>query len=189
MTTGMDDWSEISRRMADGDSDAFVQVYEACYEQVLKAAQRYTGGDLDTAKDIVQEVFLKLMRSMRPMPDERQLRGFVRVTTKCVALDFLKGERRRSGTLRKFSEGHSEGHVVTECAESLDQLSARILWLTEQLQSLSADQRQLLDWRYRLGWTLESIGRRLGLKSGAIDGRIRRVLQQLKRQSEECDDD
>jgi RNA polymerase sigma-70 factor (ECF subfamily) len=184
MTTGMDDWSEISRRMAAGDSDAFAQVYEACYEQVLKGAQRYTGGDSDAAKDIVQEVFLKLIRSMRPMRDERQLRGFVRVITKCVALDFLKAERRRSGTLRKFSEGHG----VAESAEPLVQLSARIYWLTEQLQSLSEDQRQLLDWRYRLGWTLESIGSRLGLKSGAIDGRIRRVLQQLKRQSEECDD-
>lgn len=101
-----------------------------------------------------------------------------------LRLDFLKAERRRSGTLRKFSEGHG----VAESAEPLVQLSARIHWLTEQLQSLSADQRQLLDWRYRLGWTLESIGSRLGLKSGAIDGRIRRVLQQLKRQSEECDD-
>jgi RNA polymerase sigma factor (sigma-70 family) len=77
---------------------------------------------------------------------------------------------------------------VAESAEPLVQLSARIHWLTEQLQALSEDQRQLLDWRYRLGWTLESIGSRLGLKSGAIDGRIRRVLQQLKRQSEEGDD-
>jgi RNA polymerase sigma factor (sigma-70 family) len=184
MTAGMDEWSEITRRMAAGDSGAFVQVWDGYHELVLRTAQYYTGGDTDASNDIVQEVFLKLIRSMRPMSDERQLRGFVQLVTKCAALDWLKAERRRIGTLRKFSEGLPG----TESAESLIQVSARIRWLTEQLQVLSADQRQLLDWRYRLGWTLEAIGSRLGLKSGAIDGRIRRVLHQLRERSKESED-
>ncbi|MCH8316763.1 MAG: sigma-70 family RNA polymerase sigma factor [Planctomycetes bacterium] len=44
---------------------------------------------------------------------------------------------------------------------------------------------QLLLMRHRFGWTLKRIGDALGLKPGAVDGRIRRVLTKLRRRAKE----
>jgi DNA-directed RNA polymerase specialized sigma24 family protein len=45
--------------------------------------------------------------------------------------------------------------------------------------------QQLIHWRYRLGWTLQRIAETVGLKPGAIDGRLRRALERLRLRAEE----
>jgi DNA-directed RNA polymerase specialized sigma24 family protein len=48
---------------------------------------------------------------------------------------------------------------------------------------------QMLLMRHRFGWTLQQIGTALGLKAGAIDGRLRRLVGALRRKArEELDD-
>ena len=83
-----------------------------------------------------------------------------------------------SGTVLKSSDAEN-WHAENQ---------ARLLWVEEQLQEVSPELRQLIDYRYRLGWTLRQIGERLGMKAGRVDGRIRRYLQQLRVKAEETYD-
>jgi len=57
------------------------------------------------------------------------------------------------------------------------------------LQSFPADTRKMIALRYRMGWTLQQIGNWFGLKTGTIDGRIRRAVEQIKTQAERDYDD
>lgn len=57
--------------------------------------------------------------------------------------------------------------------------------LERELQALNDRDVQLLLMRHRFGWTLKRIGDALGLKPGAVDGRIRRVLTKLRRRAKE----
>ncbi len=38
--------------------------------------------------------------------------------------------------------------------------------------------------RHRFGWTLQDIGRALGLSPGAVDGRLRRLVRTLRKRKD-----
>jgi len=42
--------------------------------------------------------------------------------------------------------------------------------------------------RHRFGWTLQQIGAALGIKPGAVDGRLRRLVGGLRRRAQEESD-
>ena len=46
-------------------------------------------------------------------------------------------------------------------------------------------QVRLLTMRYRFGWTLQRIGAAVGLKPGAVDGRLARLVAALRRRAQE----
>ena len=59
-----------------------------------------------------------------------------------------------------------------------------MIWLEKQLLTLPPDTRKMIGMRYRLGWSLKRIAQRFGLKTGAVDGRIRRAVVQLRNRAE-----
>jgi RNA polymerase sigma factor (sigma-70 family) len=188
-TTGdePDAWFDTTLRMSQGDRDAFLAFYDAFFDFMLQVAKRSTGRDEQTCLDLVHDAMLKAMRCMKPIPNEPQLKAFVRVLTQRIALDFLRREHRHAQLIHRWGVAQGSQELVSqehEPAERIDE-QARIAWLTAQLQVLDTDQQRLLDWRYRLGWTLQSIAFRLGLKTGAVDGRIRRAVERLRLLSEE----
>ena len=67
---------------------------------------------------------------------------------------------------------------------------ARMRWIEEQLQQLPAELISMISMKYRMGWTLRQIGEKFGLKTGAVDGKIRRAIEGLKaRALEEFEDE
>ena len=52
-------------------------------------------------------------------------------------------------------------------------------WIEEQLQQLPSDLQSMISFRYRWGWSLKRIAERFGLKTGSVDGRIRRAIEKL----------
>jgi len=57
---------------------------------------------------------------------------------------------------------------------------ARLAWVEEQLQQLPEELVSMISLKYRMGWTLRQIGEKFGLKTGAVDGKIRRAMEELK---------
>jgi len=57
-----DDDARLLRAYADGDDDAFAQLFERHYDRVYRLAYRYAGNAAD-AEDLAQRVFLKVMRA------------------------------------------------------------------------------------------------------------------------------
>ena len=68
-------------------------------------------------------------------------------------------------------------------------LCERLEWLRRELAALDDPQTRLLVMRYRLGWTLQRIGSALGLKPGAVDGRLGRLTAALRRRAQETIDE
>lgn len=170
-------WADLSRRIASGDSAAFEQFFEAYFQFTLVTAQQATGRDTQTCLDIVQESMLKLMRCLKPLGGQKELNAFVRVVTRSVAYDWLRKETRRQRAVVGL-----EGPPRNNPQQTVDE--DQIRWLEEQLRSLDPQLRQIIDWRYRWGWTLQAIASQLGLQPGAVDGRIQRALKKIRQQAE-----
>ena len=172
-------WADLSRRIASGDSAAFEQFFEAYFQLTFDTARQATGRDTQTCLDIVQESMLKLMRCLKPLGGQNELNAFVRVVTRSVAYDWLRKENRRQ---RALSRLEPKQQAVQEQKSLADE--EQLIWLEQQLRTLEPQLRQIIDWRYRWGWTLQAIASKVGLQPGAVDGRIQRTLKKIRQQAE-----
>ena len=178
-----DDALKLTTLMAAGDPAAIEQFYECYFDLMYREAYRATNGDESTCLDVVQDSLLKILKCLRPMNSFDQLKSWTRKVVRSVAIDLLR--KRRSQMQRDVHKGN-ETSKVNGFDES-DLIHARIIWLEEQVDLLDDDSRRLLTLRYKLGWTLQRIADRLGLKPGAVDGRIRRLVDQLRQRAEAND--
>jgi RNA polymerase sigma factor (sigma-70 family) len=166
--------------MARGDREAFRTYYDAHFELMLVESKRCLGRDEQTCLDIVHDAMLKAIRAIKPLANRGSTAAWSRLLVRSVAYDWLRRNRRQreltheaDDTLNLIDRGERRPFPEID-----DQ--ARMLWIEENLRRLPADVQRMVDWRYRLGWTLERIGRQMGLKPGAVDGRLRRAIDELK---------
>jgi RNA polymerase sigma-70 factor (ECF subfamily) len=174
----VDDARRITTAIASGDPEAFARLYEARFEFVYAAVRRRTGLDEAACLDIVQDAMLKVIRRMKPLPDQAALDAWLRKVALRTAYDHLRREKRLAR--RKEAAGEPEGDAPGADPERLD-------WLRGELNALDRATADLIDLRFRAGLTLSAIGRRVGLSPGAVDGRINRALRAMREAAAEED--
>lgn len=165
---------QLTSAIASGDTEAFSRFYEAWFVTVLTEARVASLRDEQFCLDIVQETMLRVIRGLKPINDHEHLRRWLRVVVQSCCIDALRRERRRR--VRDRSAAAPDAHAAPRGDD-------RIPWLLAQLDELDAEQRRLLDMRFRFGWTLRRIGAVMGLREGAVDGRINRALLSLRRRA------
>ena len=170
---------DLTRKVAANDWEAITLFYRKYFDAMYQTAQCLTGRDEATCLDIVQDAMLKAIRSMREFENQDQLASWTRTVVRSVAYDLLRRESRQSARDRQAGQSASD-HDVDWHVER----QARLRWIEEQTAAMDPQQQKMFHLRYRLGWKLKRIADHFGLKSGAVDGRIRRMVNRLKRQAE-----
>src|SRR5690606_17132373 len=131
----------------------------------------FTRWDEAFCMDVVQEAMLRVIRSIPALETPEAFGAWVRRATLSAAYDLLRAERRRERRQRRAAKPE---------AAPRDEEDERLALLRAQIEALEPDAWALLRLRFDLGWTLSRIGERLGLKPGAVDGRLTRVQRRLK---------
>lgn len=176
------DAGQLTRAIASGDAGAFAVLYENRFDRCYAIARRSTGLCEADCLDIVQDAFLKITRSIRPIDSEAALDAWLARVVRSCAWDHLRRERRlrdRQGAAARERAG----------LPSAGEIDGRLDALRRELSGLDRATRELLELRYRGRMTLAAIGRVVGLKPGAVDGRIRRAEAALRTRLEEATDD
>ena len=174
------DWRAVSAQIAGGDADSFGKFYDAFFDLMYREARRLTGRDENTCLDIVHDSMLKAIHAMKPIDEFAGLQRWTRTVVKSVAYDWLRKERRQvAGPIEPESEPAGLDPTTTD-VETL----ARLSWIEEEMQNADPGLQRLFSLRYCFGWTLQRIANHLGLKTGAVDGRIRRAIEQLREKAE-----
>ena len=182
MPTTTLDAGKVTRAIVSGDPDAFAVLYEHRFDLLYRVAQRSTGLCEADCLDIVQDAFVKIARSIKPIDSEPALDAWLTRVCKSCAWDHLKRERRLQRRQRRGSRDERAPAAPGEIDERLAEL-----W--SAMGGLDKATRELLELRYRAGLTLGAIGRLVGLKPGAVDGRIRRAESALRASLQETTDD
>lgn len=164
--------ANLSRRLASGSPDAVATLHRVWFARCVGLVERMTGIDEAAAMDVSQDVLLKAATSMPIFENDRVGEAWLRRVLVNRARDHLRSELRRKRreaavVARRGTEGRSDDAM-------------EIGVLQDRLARLEEDAADLLRRRFVLGWTLQRIGRELGLGPGAVDGRIRRALLALK---------
>ncbi|QOV90278.1 RNA polymerase sigma factor [Humisphaera borealis] len=175
---------KLSAAIADGDGRAIEAFYRRYFDRLYGWARRFTRRDEAFCLDVVQESVLRIVRTIRCVEAEPQLLAWLRLVVQTTAYDLLKASRRRE---RRESEVHPtarEPHGPSADESAMEQEQTE--WLRRQIDALDPGLSRMIDLRYARGWTLARIGQAFGLTPGTVDGRLRRVLGQLRSSAEEA---
>ena len=179
-----DEWAvRVSRGVAKGDRGALSELYEAWFDKAYNAARRATGGRGEAlCMDVVQESFIRVIRSMQRVNSEAQLAAWMQRVVTSAAYDILRKEMRLA---RREREGaKSEG---TADPERVDE--EQIEWLARELVKLEGEEREVMELRHRFGMTLREVGGKLGMGTGAVDRRVTKVVERMRERGREVFDE
>ncbi len=178
----------LTEAIASGNTEALATFYRQWFDTMYAQARNASGRDESFCLDVVQDAMLRVIKSAPPMESDDDLRRWLRVVVQSCAYDRFREEARRKAREQRAVAMRGSNNSNTEVGAEEDTVD-RLRWLERQLQSLDDRDVQLLLMRHRFGWTLKRIGQTLGLKPGAVDGRIRRVLSKLRRRAKEQSDE
>ncbi len=162
--------------------------YRAWFDTMYAQARSASGRDESFCLDVVQDAMLRVIKSMPSMASSDDLRRWLRVVVQSCAYDRFREEARRKAREQRAVAVRPSNNSNSEVGADQNTVD-QIRWLESELQSLEDSDFQLLLMRHRFGWTLKRIGQTLGMKPGAVDGRIRRVLRKLRRRAKEQSDE
>lgn len=176
------DLAALSRAIARGDEAALAALYELWFDRALSlagAATRRTPLSSEAARlDIVQDAFIRVIRTIRPMATSQDVERWLARIIKTTALDHMRRESRRLARERRRPTDHAPP-PPTDPNDAAD-LAERIAWLRARLEDLTEEERSLLGLRFGHGSTLDEAGAAAGITGHAAHGRLRRALDKLR---------
>ncbi len=169
----------LTRAIAQGDTEAFGAFYETWFDRMLAMARSVSRRDESFCLDIVQDTMLRVVRYLKPLPSEKSLANWIARAVLTTTIDRLRKDNRRPAREREAA-----GRLLEEGGERIAD-EEQIGWLRAQLEVLPERDQQLIRERFHHGRTLQETGAAVGLSGHAAHGRIRRIIERLRRAAKE----
>ena len=171
--------TELIRRMAEGDRQAFASFYDKHARQVYPLILRIVRGPADAA-DVLQEVFWEAWQSAASYdPGRGSPEAWIFMRARTRAIDRVRSVRRRGETFvapvdeRVAAAAADPGGDAAERAEDRDLVLSALSRLPEA-------QREVIELAYYGGLTQTEISERLKQPLGTVKTRIRLGLERLR---------
>ncbi|MEM9405207.1 MAG: sigma-70 family RNA polymerase sigma factor [Acidobacteriota bacterium] len=170
---------ELARRTADGDREAFAQVFDEHAPIVLGVLHRILRRR-DVAEEVLQDAFLQAWRKIDNFDPQRgTLRSWLVTMARSRALDHLKSSKARGA--REERVGKYETPTVEEAVGTKElELSENRLRVRRALDSLPAEQREAIELAYFGGLTHSQLAARLEAPLGTVKSRVKLGMTKLK---------
>jgi RNA polymerase sigma factor (sigma-70 family) len=162
-----------------GDRAALAEFYERWFDPCYAMARSLTRRDESYCLDVVQEVMMRVIKGLKPLESEGQLRGWMTRAVHSTVVDMLRRETRRA---RREEEPRPKSGTAAPLEEQL-------AWVNARLAELPGGDGALLALRVAQDRTLDAAGASEGISGDAAHGRIRRAMGKLKLWAKEVGDD
>jgi RNA polymerase sigma-70 factor (ECF subfamily) len=162
-----------------GDRDAAACLYQRHIDRVHRICGRVVL-DPSQALDCVQEVWLKVFRSLGRFRCQRSFAAWLNAVAANTAIDYYRRSRRQANRV-DIDDPQVESLAADEQAagEPLDDLLVQRR-IREALEEISVSQRTAFVLRYYEDVPLPEIARILGCREGTVRTHIRRCLLALR---------
>jgi len=176
---------DLMARIAKGDDDAFEILVNRHQISVLNLICRFIG-DRTQAKDLAQEVFLRVWQSARSYEPKAKFTTWIYRVTANLCLNELKSARRKrwfpfhrsdKDTENSVEETSSDGSPT---AEDLLLARERSRQITDALQSLPSNQRMALVLKRYDDLSYQEIAQILGCSVSAVESLLVRGKRNLQ---------
>jgi RNA polymerase sigma-70 factor (ECF subfamily) len=173
--------AQLISRCQQGDQDALKEIFNQYHRKVYRIAYGVVR-QREEAVDIVQEVFIKLFRSIHQFRGKSQFYTYLYRMTMNTSIDHT----RKMKKVAPLSMDENEGFQLSDDAERrpdriLDhkELEVRVKWAMDQL---SPDQKAALIFREVEGLSYQEIAEATGASIGTVMSRLhygRKKVQEL----------
>jgi RNA polymerase sigma-70 factor (ECF subfamily) len=172
---------ELHRRISSRDRAAFDELYGRYARQAYGVALRVTAQDL-IAQEVVQDAFLALWRAPEAFdPARGAFRSFFLSLVHHRAVDAVRREERlRRRTERATNLEPATGEDPAEDVVEDAYLRVRRKEVRDALETLPAEQRQVLEMAYFGGLTQARIAEQLGIPIGTVKTRTLAAMRKLR---------
>jgi RNA polymerase sigma-70 factor (ECF subfamily) len=158
-----------------GNRLAQKELYDTYSRKMMGVCLRYAGGDRETARDLLQEGFVKVFTGMNAYSGVGSFEGWMRKVFVNCALEYL----RKSDVLREAVEWEHIGDVSAPDPSVISDMSAHELM--ELVQELPPGFRTIFNLFAIEGFSHKEIGEQLGIKESTSRSQYTRAKQLLQR--------
>lgn len=162
----------LVRQAAAGDVKAFQRLFEQHHRRVYGLVLRLAG-DVDTAQDLTQDVFIQLWNNLRSFRGESKFSTWLHTVATRVAITELRKHRRWFRALNFSDDDDYQQRLVHEDSADLGELDILIRRLPPQTR-----------WVFVLhcleGMRHEDIARELGIAVGTSKAQLHRARSLLE---------
>jgi RNA polymerase sigma-70 factor (ECF subfamily) len=179
---------EVIESCKAGDEKAFAEIVSQRQKKVFNIAYRMLG-NLEEAKDLAQEVFISVFKSIKDLKEEVKFDGWLTQITLNHCRNRWKYLKRR----QYFNSDSLDDPIETEegnmprafCdpsdnPETLYEKKMIQQFIQRALLKLKEDQRELVVLRDLQGFSYEEMGELFGLPEGTIKSKLHRARMDLK---------
>ncbi|MCD8072695.1 MAG: sigma-70 family RNA polymerase sigma factor [Alistipes sp.] len=176
-----DDHSLV-RMSLEGDPAAFEQLFNRYRDSIYQLYLLRTGIGRDDAKDILQEIFIKVYLKLHRYDARYTFGQWIYTIARNTFIDFIR-KRREDISLDTFSEGHpsaSPSSPIPTPEESFIS-SQQKAQLEHHLGKMTPRYRKLIELRFFRDLSYEEIAAELSIPMGTVKTQIHRAREQLCR--------
>src|SRR5258708_472832 len=88
------DWLQLTTRITAGDQAAFAYFYDHFFDRLFRYVLVMTYGDEQLSRDLLQKTMLKVVRYLKPFPDETIVWSWLTQLAKTSFIDLLRSQKR-----------------------------------------------------------------------------------------------
>lgn len=168
--------SELVALLQQRDQQSFGYLYDN-YSGALLGVVSAVVPDMETARDVLQEVFVNIWRKIDTYdPSKGRLFTWMLNVARNAAIDKVRSRAFQDS--RKNNSIPDSGEISSAALVSGN--DARDVGLRSLLNTLKEEHRQLIELSYYQGYTHEEIAKSLSIPLGTVKTRIRTALSQLR---------
>lgn len=178
------DERELARKSAGGDKKSF-ELIVGMYEKYIYRYIYWKVGEMEQAKDITAEVFLKGFCRIKNFKGESLKSWLMRIAENAV-YDFYRKEKKRKKIL---IEDLNEGDIYkgsphgSELEKSVENEETRRL-IYNAIKKLSSKYSDVIILKYLMGMNTHEISNYLGISLNRVYSRIFKALRKLRKLKE-----
>lgn len=174
--TMTDDASLLRSYAEERTETAFAELVRRHLDGVYSAALRRLGGDRHLAEDVSQQVFAALAGQAERLADRAELTGWLYTTTRNVAANVVRGERRRKS---REQEATLMNEILAPATNEADWSRVAPV-LDEAIDALAENDRAAILARFIDRRAFGEIGATLRISEDAARMRVERALEKLR---------
>lgn len=169
-----DEW--IAVRCQLGERDAFDELIHRWHGPIWQYVRRLSDDD-DAAQDIVQDIWLRVLRGIGRLRDPAKLRAWLFGIAHRTWIDTL----RRKYAVVVADLGDADRHELPDSIEA-DDLEQELTAVEQELSRLPPIEREALTLFYLRELSLQEIAQALDIPVGTVKSRLHRARRMLRRE-------
>ena len=159
--------------------DEILDTYRATIDQLYRYVSRNCAGDRTLAEDVTQETWLRAVREWRKKGPPDQPIAWLTTVARNILVSYYR--RKRPAPLDSVSAGEVLAALDTGRTAESSEISAVVCHALARIPTAEA---QILEAFHFDDRRMSQIAETLGLSERAVEGRLRRARQRLRRELE-----